>query len=206
MSFLPRFLWGFALLALAGCGSVLQPPAPPPALYRLTPATDFAAGARPVPIQLAIDAPSAEAALDTTRIALTRSPTTLDYFAAAAWTDRLTTMVQTLLVESFDNAHRLAAVGPDAGILRADVVLAVELHHFEAAYGGAGPPHWQIELTAKLVKLPERSLIADRTFTADEAAARNELPAIVDASDQAWRRVAKDLADWTTETLARTAH
>jgi cholesterol transport system auxiliary component len=201
---LPRCLTGFALLVLAGCGSVLQPPAPPPALYRLTPATDFTAGARPVPVQLAVDMPTAEAALDTTRIALTRSPTTLDYFAASAWTDRLTTLMQALLVESFDNAHRLAAVGPEAGTLRADVVLVTELRHFEALYGAAGPPHWQIEVTAKLVKLPERTLLADRSFHGDEAAARNDLPAIVEASDLAWRGVAKDVADWTADTLART--
>lgn len=206
MSHFPRCLVGLALLALAGCGSVLQPPAPPPALFRLTPATDFAAGARMVPLQLAVDAPAAEAALDTTRIALTRSPTTLDYFAASAWTDRLTTMVQALLIESFDNAHRLAAVGPEAGTLRADVVLVTELRHFEALYSGAGSPHWQIEITAKLVKLPERTLLADRGFRGDEAAARNELPAIVEASDLAWHGVAKDIADWAADTLSRTAH
>jgi cholesterol transport system auxiliary component len=200
----PRCLLGLALLALAGCGSVLQPPAPPPALYRLTPAADFATGARIVPLQLAVDAPTAEAALDTTRIALTRSPTTLDYFAASAWTDRLTTLMQALLIQSFDNAHRLAAVGPQSGTLRADIVLVTELRHFEALYGSAGPPHWQIELTAKLVKLPERTLLADRSFHGDEMAARNELPAIVEASDLAWHRVAKDIADWTADTLSRT--
>jgi cholesterol transport system auxiliary component len=206
MSGVMRCLIGLALLALAGCGSILQPPAPPPALYRLTPATDFAAGARVVPVQLAVDMPTAEAALDTTRIALTRSPTTLDYFAASAWTDRLTTIVQALLIESFDNAHRFAAVGREAGALRADVVLVTELRHFEALYSGAGSPHWQIEITAKLVKLPERALLVDRSFRGDEAAARNDLPAIVEASDLAWHGVAKDIADWAADTLSRTVH
>ncbi len=203
---LPRFLLGFAVLALAGCGSVLPAPAPPPALYRLTPAADFAAGPRPVAVQLGIDAPSAEAALDTTRIALTRSPTTLDYFAAAAWTDRLSTMLQALLVESFDNAHRLAAIGPQSGALRPDIVLVTELRHFEALYNGTEPPRWQIEITAKLVKLPERTLLADRDFHADAAAARNDLVPIVEAADAAWHGVAKDIVDWSADTLSRTAH
>lgn len=206
MSRVWRSFAALTLLVLTGCGSILPQPAPPPALYRLTPADGFPAPARVIPLQLAIDAPTAEAALDTTRIALSRSATTLDYFAASAWTDRLTTMVQALLVETLNNAHRLAAVGPQAGALRADVVLVTELRHFEAVYGSAGPPQWHIEMTAKLVKLPERTILAERTFASDAAAARNELPAIIDASNLAWHQVAKDLADWTATTLAPVAH
>jgi cholesterol transport system auxiliary component len=201
-----RSLVGLTLLGLSGCGGILAPPAPPPALYRLTPATDFTAPAQVLPVQLAVDAPSAEAALDTTRIALSRSPTTLDYFAASAWTDRLTTSVQALLIATLDNAHRLAAVGPAAGALHADVVLLTGLRHFEAIYGSAGPPQWHIEITAKLVKLPERTILAEREFSADAAASRNELPVIVEASDLAWHEVAKNIADWTATTLAPIAH
>jgi cholesterol transport system auxiliary component len=206
MTWLYRSLTGLTLLALSGCGSILTPPTPPPALYRLTPATDFAAPARALPLQLAVDVPSAEAALDTTRIALSRSPTTLDYFAASAWTDRLTTSMQALLIATLDNAHGLAAVGPAAGALRADVVLLTELRHFEAVYGSAGPPQWHIDITAKLVKLPERTILAEREFVGDKAASRNDLPAIVEASDLAWHEVGKNIADWTATTLAPIAH
>ena len=202
----PRLMLGVALLALPSCSSLLPQPSPPPSLYRLTPATDFSPGQRVVPLQLAIDAPIAEAALGTTRIALARAPTTLDYFADAAWTDRLTTVMQSLLIASFDNAHALAAVGPEGGTLRAECVLVTELRHFEAVYNGGGPPHWQIEITAKLVKLPERVLLADRTFHGDQPAARNDMGAIVEAADGAWHGVAKDVVDWTAATLARTEH
>jgi len=201
-----RALPAVVLLALVGCGSILQPPAPPPALYRLTPATEFAPGSHAAAQQLAIDTPMAEAALDTTRIALSRHPTTLDYFADSAWTDRLTMIVQARLIDSFDNSHRLAAVGPQGGTLHVEVVLVPELRHFEAVYDGAsGPPHWQIELAVQLVKLPERTLLAERDFHGDEPAARNELSAIVEAADQAWRGVAKDVVDWTTDRLAQAA-
>lgn len=194
---------GLALLALGACGNILPQPAPPPSLYRLTAAHDFPPpSARPIAAQLLIDAPAAEAALDTTRIALTRSATTLDYFADAAWTDRLSTMLQALLVQSLDNAHRFAAVGLQGGALRADVVLVTELRHFEASYASDGPPRWRVELTAKLVKLPERTIIADHAFSGDEAAARNDVPAIVDAADVAWRRVAGEIADWSATALA----
>jgi cholesterol transport system auxiliary component len=192
------------LFALAACSSILPQPAPPPLLYRLTPASQFAASGPTVPVQLVVDAPTAESALDTARIALTRSPTTLDYFADAAWTDRLSAMVQTLLIASLDNAHRIAAVGPQGGQLRAEAALVTTLRHFEAVYRGDGAPQWRIEITAKLVKMPDRTLIAARSFSADAVASQNGLPAIVDAADSAWHRAASEIADWTATALTRT--
>ena len=192
----------FTLAVLGGCGNILPQPGAPPALYHLTAARDFPPPGRPIAAQLVVDVPTAEAALDTTRIALARSPVTLDYFADVAWTDRLSTMVQALLAQSLDNGHRLAAVGLQSGALRADVVLVTELRHFEASYGDSGPPHWRIELIAKMVKLPDRTLIADHAFTADEPAARNDIPAIIDAADSAWRGVATQLVDWSAAALA----
>jgi cholesterol transport system auxiliary component len=199
----PHRLVFIALLVLAGCGGILPKPAPEPSLYRLTAATDFAANGRTVPVQLVVEAPAVEAALDTTRIALARTPTTLDYFADAAWTDRVSLLLQSLLIESLDNAHRLAAVGSQTGVLRADAVLVTELRHFEANYAGAGPPRWRIELTAKLVKMPERTILGNRSFKGESEAARNALPEIVDAADTAWHGVATEIAEWAAATLSQ---
>jgi cholesterol transport system auxiliary component len=201
-----RFLTGLGMLALAACGNLLPQPSPPPPLYRLNPATQFAAPGPTVPLQLVVDPPLAQAALDTTRIALTRSRTTLDYFADAAWTDHLSAMIQTLLVASLDNAHRLAAVGPQSGDLRADVALVPNLRHFEAVYSGDGAPKWRIEISVKLVAIPARTLIARRDFEVETPASTNAVPAIIDAADAAWRRVAAQIADWTAATLADRAH
>jgi cholesterol transport system auxiliary component len=199
----PHRLVFLALLVLAGCGGILPKPAPEPSLYRLTAATGFAATGRTVPVQLVVEAPAVEAALDTTRIALARSPTTLDYFADAAWTDRVSSLLQSLLIESLDNSHRFAAVGPPSGALRGDAVLLTELRHFEASYADAGPPRWRVELTAKLVKMPERTILGTRSFHGESDATRNALPAIVDAADTAWRGVATEIAEWAAGILAQ---
>ncbi len=206
MMTIPRLFAVAGLLALAGCGGLLPAPAAPPVLYRLTAPEDFPAAAHPAPVQLVVNLPMAQAALDTSRIALTRSATTLDYFADSAWTDRLPALVQALLVEALEDSHRIAAVGPEAGALHADVVLATELRHFEAVYGGAGPPQWRIEIAATLVKMPDRTLLASREFRDTGAAQRNDMPAIVEAGDAAWRHAARQIADWTADTLAAMAH
>lgn len=194
------------LLALAGCnGSLLPKPAAAPALYRLTAANGFPQAASLSPVQLAVALPSAEAALDTTRIALSRSPTTLDYFADAAWTDRLPAILQARLVDSFDNAHRLVALAGEGNAAQSDAILAIALRHFEAQYDGDAAPHWRIELTADLISAADRKVIATRTFTGEAAAQQNGMTAIVDTADDAWRRVAKEIVDWATASLARPA-
>lgn len=204
MSYRTIALLAAAALVLVGCSGILPKPAPAPALYRLTAAAGFSAAAPAGnPVQLLVAVPSAEAALDTTRIALSRSPTTLDYFADAAWTDRLPIVLQARLLDSFQNAHRLVALGGASSAAHGDAILTVELRHFEADYGASGPPRWRIELTADLINDADHMVIATRTFTADAAAAQNDMPAIVDAADQAWRVVATQIVDWAGDTLAR---
>lgn len=200
MRILPIVL--LAACALAGCSGILPKPAPPPALYRLTAASDFPSAASVSPLQLQIETPAAEAALDTTRIALSRSPTTLDYFADAAWTDRLPVVLAARLVDSFENAHRLVVLA-GAAEAHSDAVLTVALRHFEAEYGAAGPPRWRIELTASLVSVADGKVIATRTFAGAADAAQNDMPAIVVAADQAWRGVASDIVTWSADALAR---
>jgi cholesterol transport system auxiliary component len=190
-----------ASLALAGCGDILPKPAPPPALYRLTAASDFPSGVVAAPTQLQIEVPNAEAALDTTRIALSRSATTLDYFADAAWTDRLPLVLQAQLLASFQNAHRLVVISGVASAAHSDAILTIEFRHFEAQYGGSGPPQWRIELNADLISTTDRKVVATRLFTGSATAAQNDMTAIVDSANQAWRGVATQIVDWAADTL-----
>lgn len=198
--------WPVAIAAvavsLAGCAGLLPKPPPPPALYRLTAAKDFPASGI-ASTQLAIDVPRADAALDTTRIVLSRSPTSLDYFADSAWTDRLSLMLQARLIDSFDNAHRLVAFTAATTAAQPEAILVIDLRHFEAQYGSAGPPRWRIELTADLIAVADRKTIATRTFAATAAASRNDMSAIVDAADRAWRGVEIRIVDWADAALAR---
>jgi cholesterol transport system auxiliary component len=203
MRTLPLLLLAAAAVALAGCGDILPKPAPPPSLYRLTAATDFPAGGAPSSTQLQINIPIADAALDSTRVALSRSATTLDYFADAAWTDRLPVLLQTRLLESFQSAHRLIALTGANSAAHGDVVLLINLRHFEAQYGASGAPQWRVELNADLVSAQDRKVIASRGFTGSVPAAANNMTAIVDSADQAWRGVAAQIVDWSADSLAR---
>ena len=95
----------FALaFLLGGCIPELPGSGAPPKLYDLTPKSTFAADLPRADWQLIIEIPIAPASLDTNRIALRRAPTTIEYFKGVSWVDRAPRMVQTLLVESFENS------------------------------------------------------------------------------------------------------
>lgn len=194
------------IVLLTACGSILPPPPPSPQLYRLTALPAAGAAARPESIQLAVETPTAPAAFDTTRIALTRSPTTIDYFAGAAWTDRAGPALQNLIIESLGNAGRIRVVARPTPDLRADALLTTELRNFEADYRGAGPPVIRVSFLCRLVGWPSGVVIAVRRFSAAAPAKANDVPAIVDAFDRAFHATMRGLAPWTAAHLEDLAH
>lgn len=195
-----RLLLSALLLAPAGCTSLLPTGGAPPKLFTLTPATDFATGP-PIRAQLLVDVPVSAAALDTERIALSRSAITIDYYAEAAWTDRAPLMVQSLLVQSFENSGRITAIGRESLALHADYVLRPELRHFEAEYRDAAAPSAHVAIGIKLVKMPERAIVAQRNFDATAPAAANQMAAIVESFDKALHDAMRQIVDWTLTTV-----
>lgn len=179
--------------ALAGC-SVLQRVNTPVNLYTLTPKTTYPEGLPPVDWQLVVETPTCAASLDTPRIALQRTPLTFEYYADSAWTDNAPAMVQTLLIESFESTRRISGVGREAIGLRPDYILKTDLREFEAVYDGDNPiPTIWIRMNAKLVKLPERRIVASETFGEKLPAAGSKLTDIVAAFDEALGSVFKQI-------------
>src|SRR5512138_411961 len=88
-------------VALAGCGVIPQVNNPVP-LYTLSSVTEFHRTLPKVKWQLVVGTPVASADLDTTRIALTRSPGVIEYFAKGAWADNAPVLLQGKLIESFE--------------------------------------------------------------------------------------------------------
>ena len=181
---------------LAGCVSLLA--GEPKHLYRVTPKSTYPANLPRVGAQLLVDVPIAPAGLDTTRIALSRSPVSLDYFADSEWTDRAPLMVQTALLESFENSRAITAIDRESIGLRADFILKTEVRHFEAEYSTPdGSPRIWVTLNVKLVKMPERTIIAQTSVTRREQAAANDIQSIVLAFDEALGSAMKGVVVWT---------
>ena len=68
------------LISVAGCG-ILPKVQEPTTLYTLTPKTTYPDNLPSVAWQLVVELPSASAGIDSSRIALTHDPFTLEYYA-----------------------------------------------------------------------------------------------------------------------------
>lgn len=186
------------LLALGACQ--LPGGGEPPNLYTLTPKTTFSPDLPKVDWQLIVETPVAAAGLNTSRIALQRSPVTLEYYANANWTDIAPLMVQTLLIESFENSNKIVAVSRESTTLRADFLLKTELREFQAEYDGSGPPRARVRINAKLARMPDRAIIGSYTVERTERAERSDLPAIAVAFDEALGGAMRRVVEWTLTT------
>lgn len=188
---------------LSACTGNLLPGAgnDPPSLYVLTPKTTFTEDLPKVDWQLTIPLPVADAALNTARITLRQNPISLEYYARANWVDTAPQMIQTLLVESFENSGKIVGVGRQSVTLRADYSLLTDLREFQAEYLGGGPPRVRVRLNAKLVKMPQRTILATETFEFLEPAASSDLQAVVSAFDIALGKTLKRIVEWSLKAV-----
>lgn len=195
---------GTGLLALGACSPArLFNAGRPPRLYMLTPAREFTAGLERAQWQLLVETPLANNGIDTPRIALGETSNRMTYYAAANWVDTAPDMIQTLLVESFENSRRIVAVGVERSGLRADFILKTDLRDFQANYAGADPtvtaPEAVVRINAKLVRMPRRNIVASDTFEARVAASSPALTDIVAAMDNATGAVLRRIVEWTLQ-------
>jgi len=184
---------GFA----AACSNIVPGQGPPPTLYRLTPKSTFREDLPQVEWQLVLEPPASAASLNTTRIALQHSPTQLEYYARSGWTDQAPFMLQTLMVESFENSGKILSVARESGGLRADFVLKTELREFQTIYYDSDGPKALVAVNAKLIQLPQRSIIGSQNFQHSVAAKSDQIDSVVLAFDDALDKVLRRLVEWT---------
>ena len=200
-----RWLSSAIALALAGCASLLGV-GPAPHLYRVSPDSAYPPNLPHPAGQLLVDVPLAPAGLDTSRIALSRSAVSMDYFADSAWTDRVPLLVQTALLQSFENSKAITAIDRESVGLRADFILMTEIRHFEAEYDSPNEaPNVWVAIHARLVDPSGREVVAHAAFERRKQAQGSDIAQIVLAFDEALGGVMEDIVLWTVRNPALTA-
>jgi cholesterol transport system auxiliary component len=186
-------------LALGGCagtGSILSKA--PPTAYDLIPAKDFPHRSRPARGQLIIVEPIVLSAYDSEKIVVRPNPGETATLADAQWQDRLPKLMQARILQSFENASRLRAVGRPADKLTTDFVLVTEARAFEisAADGTA-----VVEIAAKIVRERTGRIMAARVFRATVPAASNEGAGAVASLNEAFAKVETQLVLWAARVI-----
>ena len=201
-SLFPSSLRAAAALAAAFAASACQGLIPgasrdPPRLYELTPKSTFDPALPRVRSQLVVESPESASGLQTSRIAVKQKPTTLDYYARSEWTDLAPRLVQTKLIESFENSGKIVSVGREGSGLRSDYILKSELRHFEAQLYETEKPLIRIVVNVKLVRMPAREIVANRSFERTVKVDAADIDKLVEGFDEALGGVLKRVVEWT---------
>jgi cholesterol transport system auxiliary component len=198
-------LFSGAAFALAGCGGLgLGPTDADQTIYMLQPAlTPPPAGGVPASWALAIDIPDASDSIDSRRIALVKSDATLDYYANAAWPDRLPLLVQTALVAGFQASGRVQSVSRTQDALHADYELGIEIRdcaaHYTSAYDKdkpSGMPAVSVTLIAQMSTAHGRLIVANFTASQSAPASQNSTAAVVQALNTALGAAVEQIVAW----------
>ena len=189
--------------ALGACSIPIPGQGEAPKLYTLSPKSTFDQALPRADWQLVVDVPVAAGGLNTNRIALQTKPIEMQYYALAQWTETAPQMVQTLLVESFENTGKIVAVGRQAIGLRSDFNLKSELREFQAEYvADATKPTVRVRVNAKIIEQPRRAIIASRNFEQRVISRSGAMDDVVIAFDEALGKVLKDIVEWTLKTAS----
>ena len=179
----PVLLAGLPFPLLAACSSA------PRVTYDLTPAEGFAARAGRG--QLAVLLPDATLPADSDRIVVRTNPQSVAYLSGAQWADKLPSLIQSRLIESFQNAHLLRAVGRP-GML-ADFSLQTGIRRFELDSARSSAI---VEISAQIIG-PSGRIVGGRIFAANVAAPPSDPAAVASALDAALAEVMREIVIWT---------
>jgi cholesterol transport system auxiliary component len=174
-----------ATLTLAACGG------PPPATFDLTAPRDGLrrGGGRRAII---VAEPTTVFALDSERIVVRTANGELTYLPRAQWSDRLPRLLQTRLIQTFENQGRVA-VGRPADRLTGAFQLLIDIRAFEAR---EATREAFVEVAAKLVTASSGAVANARLFSASTQVGAIDGGGVSQALDQSLGRVLADIAAW----------
>jgi cholesterol transport system auxiliary component len=149
--------------------------------------------------QLLIADPSALKALDSEQILVRLSGSEVQYLSKSQWSDKLTRVVQSKLVEAFEDTGRLGGVGRPGQGLAIDYQLISDVRAFEIATGGGD--RGVVEISVKLLNDRNGSVKAQKVFRAEAPSSGSSSSDYVNALDQAFGRVTGEIVAWTLKEL-----
>ena len=166
--------------------------------YDLAAANDFPHRTRPARGQIVIAEPVTLGPFDGERIVVRPSPGETTQLGDAQWEDRLPKLMQARIVQSFENANRMRAVGRPTDKIAADFALMSDIRAFEISVADGTAV---VEIAAKIVRERTGRIIAARVFRATVPAASSEGAGAVAALNEAFAKAARELVLWAAHVV-----
>lgn len=189
------------LSTLGGCGAVSAVSGASERLdaYTLQPLSPQKRG-RAGAGHLIVEEPTASGALATDRILVKPNPIQAQYLPGARWIDPAPVLIQTLLLQSFDNAGGFRLVSRQAAGLMPDYTLMTEMRAFQAEVDPSGGPQMTVRvgLTLTLIRESDRRIIASRQVERVAIAPSDAPLSVVSAFEAAVASALSDAVTWAT--------
>lgn len=182
-------LLGVSMLALGACSGLKREKQRE--TYDITAPREFSGLRKGRRAQILIKEPTALKAVDSDRIIVKPDRNVVTYLSGAQWTDTVPKLVQTKLVESFENAGVTRATSKPGDGLVIDYQLVIDIRQFEVFDGDA-----VIELSIKLLRDSNGVVRETRIFRASKAAKGIKAEDYVTAFDLAFDEIAQEIVRW----------
>ncbi|MCD4511476.1 ABC-type transport auxiliary lipoprotein family protein [Brucella pseudogrignonensis] len=151
-------------------------------------------------IQLLIPTPTALKALDSENIVISSSPGSIEYLKGAQWGDRLTNIVQSRIVQAYENTGVFGGVGRPGDGLAINYQILTDLRMFGVqVYGGQRVA--VVELAVKLMNDKNGEVRSTRVFRSSVPVSGATNSAYVKALDAAFDRTVSEVVGWTISSL-----
>jgi cholesterol transport system auxiliary component len=194
-----------AAVLQTGCASNwLESSVPAPETYRIGPVSqalgEVTGEPRAIGLALTVARPRASTAIDTDRIAVVPAPSRFDYYSDVRWAEAAPQMLQQNLVAALATSNRFAGVFAAPARVPAELMLDVELRHFEAVTtAGEATPAAHVQLQVSLVDSRRTMRVTSFVSEARVTAAQNRRSDIVAAFEAASARVVADVVTRVSE-------
>ncbi|HEX5778580.1 MAG TPA: ABC-type transport auxiliary lipoprotein family protein [Xanthobacteraceae bacterium] len=148
---------------------------------------------------LSVALPTTIRVIDSERVIIQPTPGEVNYLSGARWSDRVPRLVQTRIMQAFENSGRVRAVTREGDSLRTDYKLDTEIREF----GVFVSPQKQalVELSVKLVNAQTNRVVAAEVFSARADTASVDGPSATAAINSAFGTVLIELVRWTTQRI-----
>jgi len=177
------WILSFAMLALTGCSGVFDSSQPAAQYFvlRLPPRAAGTPVSTPAGSVL-VQRPEAGPGLAAERIALLRSDSRFDYYAASRWAAPAPDLLESVIVDTLRATGSFAAVFDDAAPYAPNYDLRCTLRRFEADYTAGGrAPTVHVALDCTLGRHRDRELLTSFTAQGSAVASEDRLTAVVAA-------------------------
>lgn len=185
-----------AVLMLSGCLGITKKHEPS-TVYAPTLAHSAAVSGAPLAWQLLVDVPSAVDPLDGTRIVVMPQPGIVQFYKDVRWRERMPVLLQSMLLQGFQESGRLLGASSLSTGLRGDYALHLDLGDFQAEYRGASNPTVIIRLNAQLTQNASNRVIAARSFSWEQASGEVAVGAVVATFEQGLNTMLPQVVAWT---------